>query len=180
MYLGKIVLKISSKFTEEHPCRSAISIKSQSNFTESHFGMGVSFKFAAYFQNTCFLEHPWMPASVYNELYSYPVNNNDHINQLFNKDRSSYWRCSVRKVVLRHFANFTEKHLCQSLSFNKVAGLRPATLLKKRLWHSCFLWILRNFYKHLFYTTPLEDCFCKEISFCLLRTKYMSFDSFFF
>ena len=22
--------------------------------------------------------------------------------------------------------------------FNKVAGLRPATLLKKRLWYSCF------------------------------------------
>ena len=135
MFLEKIVLKISSKFTEEHPCRSAISIKSQSNFTESHFGMGVSFKFAAYFQNTCFLEHPWMPASVYNELHSYPVNNNNnnndnnnnnHINQLFNKDRSSYSRCSVKKGVLRHFGNFTEKHLCQSLFFNKVAGLgRP-------------------------------------------------------
>ena len=129
MFLGKIVLKISSKFTEEHPCRSAISIKSQSNFTESHFGMGVSFKFAAYFQNTCFLEHPWMPASVYNELHSYPVNNNNnnnhhhHINQLFNKDRSSYSRCSVKKGVLRHFGNFTEKHLCQSLFFNKF--LRP-------------------------------------------------------
>ena len=26
----------------------------------------------------------------------------------------------------------------QSLFFNKVAGLRPATLLKKRLWHRCF------------------------------------------
>ena len=25
------------------------------------------------------------------------------------------------------------KHLCQSLFFDKVAGLRPATLLKKRL-----------------------------------------------
>ena len=25
------------------------------------------------------------------------------------------------------------KHLCRSLFFNKVAGLRPATLLKKRL-----------------------------------------------
>ena len=26
----------------------------------------------------------------------------------------------------------------QSRFFNKVAGLRPATLLKKRLWHRCF------------------------------------------
>ena len=30
------------------------------------------------------------------------------------------------------------KHLCQSLFFNKYADLRPATLLKKRLWHRCF------------------------------------------
>ena len=28
--------------------------------------------------------------------------------------------------------------MCQSLFFNKVAGLASATLLKKRLWHSCF------------------------------------------
>ena len=28
--------------------------------------------------------------------------------------------------------------MCQSLFFNKVAGLRHATLLKKRLWHRCF------------------------------------------
>ena len=35
------------------------------------------------------------------------------------------------KGVLRNFAKFTGKHLCQNLIFNKVAGLRPATLLKK-------------------------------------------------
>ena len=38
-----------------------------------------------------------------------------------------------RKGVLRNFANLIGKHLCQSLAFNKVAGLRPATLLTKRL-----------------------------------------------
>ena len=52
--------------------------------------------------------------------------------------RSSHWRCSVKKGVLKNFAKFTGKHLCQSLSFNKVAGLRSATLLKKRLWRRCF------------------------------------------
>ena len=31
-----------------------------------------------------------------------------------------------------------EKHSCQSLFLNKVAGHRLAALLKKRLWHSCF------------------------------------------
>ena len=36
---------------------------------------------------------------------------------------------------LKHYAKYTEKHLCRSFFFNKVAGLRPTTLLKKRLWH---------------------------------------------
>ena len=43
-----------------------------------------------------------------------------------------------RKGVLKSFAKFTWKHLCQSLFFNKVACLRLATFLKKRLWHRCF------------------------------------------
>ena len=40
------------------------------------------------------------------------------------KSRSTRRRCSVRKGVLRHFAKFTGKHLCQSLFFNIVAGLQ--------------------------------------------------------
>ena len=48
-------------------------------------------------------------------------------------------RCSIRKSVLRNFAKFTGKHLCESLFFNKAAGLRPVTLLQTRLWHKCFL-----------------------------------------
>ena len=52
--------------------------------------------------------------------------------------RSSHQRCSVRKGVLRNFAKFTGKHLCQVLFYNKVAGPEPATLLKQRLWHRCF------------------------------------------
>ena len=47
-------------------------------------------------------------------------------------------RCSVKKGVLKNFAKFTGKHLCSSLFLNKVAGLRPVTLFKKRLWHRCF------------------------------------------
>ena len=46
--------------------------------------------------------------------------------------------CSIKKGVLRNFTKFTGKHLCQSLFLNNVAGLRPATLLKKKLWHRCF------------------------------------------
>ena len=81
--------------------------------------------------------------------------------------RSSHQRCSLRKGkgVLRNFAKFTGKHLCQSLFFNEVAGLslpQPATLLKKRLWYRCFpvnfCEISKNtfFTEHL-WTTPSVD-----------------------
>ena len=36
--------------------------------------------------------------------------------------RRSHQSCSIIKGVLRNFAKFTGKHLCQSLFFNKVAG----------------------------------------------------------
>ena len=39
----------------------------------------------------------------------------------------------LKKGDLKNFAKFSGKHLCQSLIFNKVAGL-----LKRRLWHRCF------------------------------------------
>ena len=40
--------------------------------------------------------------------------------------------------VLKNFAKLTGNHLCWSLFFNKVAGLRPAILSKERLQHRCF------------------------------------------
>ena len=36
--------------------------------------------------------------------------------------RKGHQKCSVTRGVLRNFAKFTGKHLCQSLFFNKVAG----------------------------------------------------------
>ena len=62
-------------------------------------------------------------------------------------------RCSVKKGVLRNFTKFTGKHLCQSLFFNKVASLRPATLFKKRLWHRCFPVDFVKFLRTTFYTS---------------------------
>ena len=60
---------------------------------------------------------------------------------------SSHWRCSIRKDVLKTFAKFIGKQLCSSLFFNKVADLRPVTLLKKEiLTQAFFLWIFWNFY----------------------------------
>ena len=45
--------------------------------------------------------------------------------------RSSRPEVFCKNGVLKNFAKFTGKHLCQSLFFNKVAGLRSATLLKR-------------------------------------------------
>ena len=47
------------------------------------------------------------------------------------KLRSSRPEVFCKKGALRNFAKFTEKYLCRSLVFNKIAGLRPATLLKR-------------------------------------------------
>ena len=62
----------------------------------------------------------------------------------------------MKKDVLRNFAKFTGKHLWQGIFLNKVAGLRFATLLKKRLLHRCFP---VNFAKFL--RTFPDDCFYK-------------------
>ena len=41
MFLKKVFLKLCSKFTGEHPCRSGTSMKLQSNLLKLHFGMRV-------------------------------------------------------------------------------------------------------------------------------------------
>ena len=51
--------------------------------------------------------------------------------------RSSLLEVFCKKGTLRNFAKFTGKHLCQSLFFNEVAGLRPAT--EHLRWPSCRL-----------------------------------------
>ena len=42
-------------------------------------------------------------------------------------------RCFFKVAFIKNFAIFTGKHLCWSLVFNNVAGLRPTTSLKTRL-----------------------------------------------
>ena len=70
-------------------------------------------------------------------------------------NRSSRPEVFCEKGVLRNFSKFTGNHLCQSLFFNKVAGLRPATLLKNRLWHKCFSVNFAKFLRTPFLTEHL-------------------------
>ena len=56
VFLEKSVLKICTKFTGEHSCRSAISVN-----------LVFSCKFAEYFQNTFSTEHLWMATSWFRD-----------------------------------------------------------------------------------------------------------------
>ena len=75
--------------------------------------------------------------------------------QLGGDYRSNHQRCSIKNGVLRNFTKFTGKHLCQSLFFNKVVGLRPETLAQV---FSCeFCEISKNifFTEHLWTTASM-------------------------
>ena len=69
---------------------------------------------------------------------------------------------------LKNFTKFIGKCLCQSLFFNKVAGLRSANLLKKRLRHKCFSVDFEIFKSNFF----VSDCFSKYESFCMTVACY--------
>ena len=116
------------------------------NWQDQMFTMNL-LKFFIIFKKPIFKEHFYMLANFY---------------------RNSRPEVYCRKGVLRNFAKFTGKHMCQIIFFSEAAGLRPATLFKKRLWHRClsvnfakflrtpfltehFWWLL------LFLSTPLTS-----------------------
>ena len=74
VFLGKDDLNICSKFTGEHPCRRAISIKLQSNVIEIALQDGYSANLLHIFR-TLFLKNTsrWLLLDV--KLSDYKVNN---------------------------------------------------------------------------------------------------------
>ena len=81
--------------------------------------------------------------------------------------RSSCPEVFCKKGALRNFTKFTGKHLCQSLFLNKVAGLQPATLSRKRVWDSGFplnfeKYLRTHFFKehHQWMLLSLGNCLC--------------------
>ena len=61
-----------------------------------------------------------------------------------------------KKNCSKKFRNIHEKTIVSL--FNKVAGQRSATLLKRDSHTGVFLWILQNFQEHLFHRAPPDDC----------------------
>ena len=74
--------------------------------------------------------------------------------------RISLRRCSIKKRPFENFAKFAGKQLYWSLFFNKVTGLRPRTLLKKRLQHRYFSVNFAKFLRTFFHRTRPGNCFC--------------------
>ena len=61
----------------------------------------------------------------------------------------------LKKNVLKNFAKFIGKHVSQSILFNEVAGLRPATLLKKETLAQIFSYEFCEIFKNTF---SYRDC----------------------
>ena len=88
-----------------------------------------------------------------------------HLNHCFSYFQKQPPEGFCKKGVLRNFTKFIGKPLYQRLFFKKVAYRRPATLLKKRLWHRSFP---VNFVKFL--RTP----FLQNTSWRLLFLFYLN------
>ena len=72
------------------------------------------------------------------------------------KNRISFPEVFYRKVALKNITTFREKHLCQSLFFNKVAG-KKETLVQV---FSCFLVNFMKFLRASFLWNTSGGCFC--------------------
>ena len=75
-------------------------------------------------------------------------------------DRSSPSEKFFRKDVLKIYGKFTGKYPCRSA----ISGLRPATLIKMRLWHRCLSVTFTRFLRtHFFKEHASGGCFCSII-----------------
>ena len=82
--------------------------------------------------------------------------------------RHSLRRCSVKRGVLRNFAKFTGKHLCQSLYFNKVAGLPKAcNFIKIETLAQVFFCKFCEISKNIVFTEHIWATASKTLNFAL-------------
>ena len=85
--------------------------------------------------------------------------------------------CSMEKEILKKFAKFTGKHLCQSLFFNKAPGLRtPGTFFTEYLgWLLFFLldsfFLQLGWYKFVLYRMETDRFRLKERELLKMITK---------
>ena len=93
------------------------------------------------------------------KIQTFWINRKAEFNWLKNVQKSlskSNPRSSHRSFSSKFCKINRKNKLYRSLFFNKVAGLRPATLLKKRLWHVCFTRKFSKIFKNTFFTEYLR------------------------
>ena len=145
-YTKNSVIKYS-KFSAIFPSRKSLQkIPARETFFKESSSMSMIIKSLIFFVNKKVCSWRFRVTNAYSKFLSKTCS----VCSIFRSIRPNVF---CQTGVLRNFAKFTGKHLCQSLYFNKVAGLRPATLLKKRLWHRCFS---VNFVKFLGTPFPTE------------------------
>ena len=89
------------------------------------------------------------------------------------QSKSSHPEVLFKKGVLKNFAKFTGKNLCQSLFQNKMADWRPSNLLKKRFQRTFVsLEVLRIFKEHVYCRVPPGRCFCQSIFIKITDQKF--------
>ena len=80
--------------------------------------------------------------------------------------RSRHQRCSIEKAILKNFSIFTGKHLRWTLFFNRVAGLKPATVLKETPTKMFFCGYCENFKKTYFQEKLQTTASAVPASYC--------------
>ena len=152
----------------------------QFNWKSSHQRWSIKklfLKLCEIFKNTFFYRTQSVAASELREKKSEHASVTSFFASMFGYIDSSgkeavVRKCSVKKV-LRNFTKSTGKHLWQWLFFNKVACLRPATLLKKSLWHRCFPVNFAKFLRTFFYgPPPVAACSGNHNHFHILQFIY--------
>ena len=93
----------------------------------------------------------YLPRDVQGILSSYKISEKYNEQTLFHK-----------KAVFKNFAIFTRKRMCRNLCFNKNAGLKACSFIK-RLKHSCFFSNINKFFR-----TPIFKNICERL---LLRVS---------
>ena len=83
-----------------------------------------------------------------------------------------------KKYILRSFTKFTGKHLCQSLFSNKIADLRPATLLKKETLSQVFSSGFCKIFENTFFTEHLWTTASNKLTWRLIPLKIISLNIF--
>ena len=91
----------------------------------------------------------------------------------YSSSRSNHWQIFLKIGVLKNFAIFTWKHLCWSLYLKTLEAWWPATLLKKRLQHRCFLVNIAKFLRTAFFIEHFTGCFWGK--FCRFLSMFFSY-----